>query len=65
MDMTIAGFIALAALIIGLFACLHQDVRELRRELRQEFIERTDALHQDMVRFTPATPGERTGIDPG
>ena len=51
MDMTLAGFIALTALIIGLFAWLRQDIRELRRELRQEFIERTDALHQEMVRL--------------
>ncbi len=33
MDMTIAGFVALGALIIGLFAWLRQDIRELRREM--------------------------------
>ena len=31
MDMTLAGFIALGALMIGLFAWLQQDLRELRK----------------------------------
>ena len=33
MDMTLAGFIALGALIVGQFAWLRQDIRELRKEL--------------------------------
>ena len=33
MDANLAGFVALGALIVGLFAWLRQDVRELRREM--------------------------------
>lgn len=36
MDMTLAGFIALGALIVGQFAWLRQDIRESRKELRGE-----------------------------
>ena len=45
MDMTLAGFVALGALIIGLFAWLRQDIRELRMEM----IDRTTSLHQGMA----------------
>lgn len=33
MDLTLAGFLALGALIVGQFAWLRQDIRELRKEL--------------------------------
>ena len=33
MDMTLAGFVALGAFIIGLFAWLRQDIGELRKAL--------------------------------
>ena len=33
MDMTLAGFIALGALITGLFAWLRQDIGELRKDM--------------------------------
>ena len=33
MNMTLAGFIALGALITGLFAWLRQDIRELRKDM--------------------------------
>ena len=52
MDMTLAGFIALAALIVGLFAWLRQDIRELRKdipELRRQLIERTDSIRQELI----------------
>ena len=45
MDMTLAGFVALGALIIGLFAWLRQDIRELRMEM----IDRTTSVHQGMA----------------
>ena len=37
MDMTLAGFIALGALITGLFAWLRQDIRELRKDMDSKF----------------------------
>ena len=37
MDMTFAGFIALGALITGLFAWLRQDIRELRKDMDSKF----------------------------
>ena len=37
MDMTLAGFIALGALITGLFAWLRQDIRELRKDMESKF----------------------------
>ena len=37
MDMTLAGFIALGALIIGLFAWLRQDILELRKDMDSKF----------------------------
>ena len=33
MDMTLAGFIALGALIVGQFAWLRREIRELRKEI--------------------------------
>ena len=36
MDMTLAGFVALGALIIGLFAWLRQEIRELREEMNSK-----------------------------
>ncbi len=36
MDANLAGFVALGALILGLFAWLRQDIRALRNELRGE-----------------------------
>ena len=36
MDANLAGFVALGALILGLFAWLRQDIRALRTELRGE-----------------------------
>ena len=36
MDANLAGFIALGALIIGLFAWLRQEIQGLRREMRDE-----------------------------
>ncbi|MYF69634.1 MAG: hypothetical protein F4181_06515 [Proteobacteria bacterium] len=35
--MTLAGFIALGALITGLFAWLRQDIRELRKDMDSKF----------------------------
>ncbi|MCE2483193.1 MAG: hypothetical protein J4F33_10015 [Alphaproteobacteria bacterium] len=35
MDANLAGFIALGALIVGLFAWLRMDIREVRAEMRQ------------------------------
>jgi len=37
MDMTLAGFIALGALITGLFAWLRRDIRELRKDMDSKF----------------------------
>ena len=36
MDANLAGFVALGALMVGLFAWLRLDIRELRAEMRQE-----------------------------
>lgn len=65
MDITLAGFVALGALIIGLFAWLRQDIRELRREmidrttpLRQEMIDRTTSLRQEMLDGFASLRGE-------
>ena len=51
MDANIAGFVALATLILGLFAWLRQDNRALRGEmhgLRDEVNGRIDALRDEM-----------------
>lgn len=51
MDTDLAGFIALGALILGLFAWLRQDIRALRAEmnaLRAEVNSRIDALRDEM-----------------
>ena len=50
MDSDLAGFIALGALIIGLFAWLRQDIRALRTEmnaLRDDLIGRIDTLRDE------------------
>lgn len=44
MDANLAGFVALGALILGLFAWLRQDIRALRNELRGEI----DTLRNEM-----------------
>ena len=44
MDANLAGFVALAALILGLFAWLRQDIRALRGEMSG----RIDALRDEM-----------------
>ncbi len=51
MDINLAGFIALGALILGLFAWLRQDIRALRAEmnaLRDEVNGRIDSLRDEM-----------------
>ena len=55
MDMTLAGFIALGALITGLFAWLRQDIRELRKDmdskigsLRKDMDSKIGSLRKDM-----------------
>ncbi|MYJ72368.1 MAG: hypothetical protein F4092_11500 [Rhodospirillaceae bacterium] len=55
MDADFAGFIALGALIFGLFAWLRQDIRALRDEmngkidaLREEMNGKIDALREEM-----------------
>ncbi len=51
MDANLAGFVALAALILGLFAWLRQDIRALRGEmhgLRDGMNGRIDALRDEM-----------------
>ena len=50
MDTDLAGFIALGALILGLFAWLRQDIRALRTEmnaLRDDLIGRIDTLRDE------------------
>ena len=50
MDTDLAGFIALGALILGLFAWLRQDIRALRAEmnaLRDDLIGRIDTLRDE------------------
>ena len=50
MDADFAGFIALGALILGLFAWLRQDIRALRAEmnaLRDDLIGRIDTLRDE------------------
>ena len=50
MDADLAGFIALGALILGLFAWLRQDIRALRAEmnaLRDDLIGRIDTLRDE------------------
>ena len=42
------SFIALAALIIGLFAWLRQDIKTLGNQLRQDMKTQGDQLRQDM-----------------
>ncbi|MDE0702119.1 MAG: hypothetical protein F4204_15890 [Rhodospirillaceae bacterium] len=52
MDTDLAGFIALGALILGLFAWLRQDIRALRTEmnaLRDDLIGRIDTLRDDLI----------------
>ena len=44
MDADLAGFIALGALILGLFAWLRQDIRALREEMNAKI----DALREEM-----------------
>ena len=44
MDANLAGFIALGALIVGLFAWLRMDIREMRAEMRKEI----GALRQEI-----------------
>ena len=44
MDMTLAGFIALGALITGLFAWLRQDIRELRKDMDSKIDSLRNAL---------------------
>ena len=44
MDMTLAGFIALGALITGLFAWLRQDIRELSKDMDSKI----DSLRKDL-----------------
>ena len=58
MDANLAGFVALGALILGLFAWLRQDIRALRTEmnalrtemngLRTEMNDRIDGLRAEM-----------------
>ena len=58
MDANLAGFVALGALILGLFAWLRQDIRALRTEmnglrtemngLRTEMSDRIDGLRTEM-----------------
>ena len=55
MDADIAGFVALGALILGLFAWLRQDIRGLRAEmndkidgLRAEVNDRIDGLRDEV-----------------
>jgi len=55
MDSDLAGFLALGALIIGLFAWLRQDIRPLRDEmngkidaLRDEMNAKIDALRDEV-----------------
>ena len=58
----LAGFVtlgtfmvALGMLIVGLFAWLRQDIRELRREigsLREEMLGRMDSLHNEVGKWS-------------
>lgn len=59
MSANLAGFVALGALLVGLFAWLRMDIRELRREmadrtdsLRHEMADRTDSLRKEMAERT-------------
>ena len=56
MDANLAGFVALGALILGLFAWLRQDIRALRAEmndkidgLRTEMNDKIDGLRTEMA----------------
>ena len=57
MDANLAGFVALGALIVGLFAWLRLDIRELRAEMRLE----TGSLREEIgsLRAEPAELRER------
>ena len=46
MDMTLAGFIALGALITGLFAWLRQDIGELREDMDSKIGGLREELHK-------------------
>ena len=45
MDVSIAGFVALGALIVGLFAWLRQDIRELREQMNNRIDRLNDRVN--------------------
>ena len=57
MDANLAGFVALGALILGLFAWLRQDIRALRNELRGEI----ESLRKEMRGEVNGLRGELCG----
>ena len=58
MDANLAGFIALGALIVGLFAWLRQDIQGLRRELTElrERVARIEGLLEAVFMRRDLTP---------
>ena len=59
MNMTLAGFIALGALITGLFAWLRQDIRELRKDmdskigsLRNDLDSKIEGLREELRKLS-------------
>ena len=58
MDANLAGFVALGALILGLFAWLRQDIRALRNELRGEI----DTLRNELRSEIGGLRGEIGGL---
>ena len=58
MDMTLGGFVALGALITGLFAWLRQDIGELREELHKlsERVARIEGLLEAVFMRRDITP---------
>ncbi len=64
MDTDLAGFIALGALILGLFAWLRQDIRALRAEmnaLREDMTGKIGALREEMDGKIGALREDMTG----
>ena len=70
MGMTLAGFVALGALIVGLFAWLRQDIRVLHAdlgELRERVARIEGLLEAAFMRrdLTPVPETPPTGNPPG
>ncbi len=62
MEANLAGFVALGALILGLFAWLRQDIRALRSEMRDEISGLREEMRGEMNGLREEIRNEISGL---